>query len=972
MAMATGNPESVGLSHFVSGDVIARSQDGSERILKTGDAIYATDTIITRTGGTVHFKFRDGPVIEVVPGRVFSLADFIEHRGWEWQGEPGIEEIQELLVSDQQDPSQELPATASGPLDDPEEPVDDELTLEDIENLPPPTAGPQDDGGFQGNSTQDNPTILPFDIRQVIPETQAVDTGVGAQFGQTGDQTGGAVVTGGNPSDIIISTGDSDTGAVTEDEDPDEDGLLETGGTLTVVDADGDGAFNTTPTFTSSTNPDGTNNAASLGTLTITTGGAWNYQVDNQDSRVQGLGEGETLVEVFTVATADGSDTETITVTINGTNDGAVITGADRGTVTEDGDSDQDPNTAQSISGDLNHTDIDRNNDDDEFREVSTPTTTTSGLGSYTVTGAGVWNYVLANDNPAVQALGADDSTTDTFTVIAEDGTEQVVTITINGTNDAAVITGADRGTVTEDGDSDQDPNTAQSISGDLNHTDIDRNNDDDEFREVSTPTTTTSGLGSYTVTGAGVWNYVLANDNPAVQALGADDSTTDTFTVIAEDGTEQVVTITINGTNDAAVITGADRGTVTEDGDSDQDPNTAQSISGDLNHTDIDRNNDDDEFREVSTPTTTTSGLGSYTVTGAGVWNYVLANDNPAVQALGADDSTTDTFTVIAEDGTEQVVTITINGTNDAAVITGADRGTVTEDGDSDQDPNTAQSISGDLNHTDIDRNNDDDEFREVSTPTTTTSGLGSYTVTGAGVWNYVLANDNPAVQALGADDSTTDTFTVIAEDGTEQVVTITINGTNDAAVITGADRGTVTEDGDSDQDPNTAQSISGDLNHTDIDRNNDDDEFREVSTPTTTTSGLGSYTVTGAGVWNYVLANDNPAVQALGADDSTTDTFTVIAEDGTEQVVTITINGTNDAAVITGADRGTVTEDGDSDQDPNTAQSISGDLNHTDIDRNNDDDEFREVSTPDHHDQWSGQLHRDRRGRLELRAGQ
>ena len=40
-------------------------------------------------------------------------------------------------------------------------------------------------------------------------------------------------------------------------------------------------------------------------------------------------------------------------------------------------------------------------------------------------------------------------------------------------------------------------------------------------------------------------------------------------------------------------------------------------------------------------------------------------------------------------------------------------------------------------------------------------------------------------------------------------------------------------------------------------------------------------------------------------------TDTFTVATIDGTEQVVTITITGANDAPVVTGAvDTGTVTE--------------------------------------------------------------
>ena len=57
----------------------------------------------------------------------------------------------------------------------------------------------------------------------------------------------------------------------------------------------------------------------------------------------------------------------------------------------------------------------------------------------------------------------------------------------------------------------------------------------------------------------------------------------------------------------------------------------------------------------------------------------------------------------------------------------------------------------------------------------------------------------------------------------------------------------------------------------------------------------------MTAGGVWTYTLNNAMPTVQALNAGGTLTDTFTVTAVDGTPQVVTITINGTNDAAVIT-----------------------------------------------------------------------
>ena len=188
-------------------------------------------------------------------------------------------------------------------------------------------------------------------------------------------------------------------------------------------------------------------------------------------------------------------------------------------------------------------------------------------------------------------------------------------------------------------------------------------------------------------------------------------------------------------------------------------------------------------------------SGFSTYTVTAAGVWTYTLDNTNAAVQALNVGQTLTDTFTATTVDGTAQLVTITINGTNDAAVISGATSGSVTEAGGvANATPGTPVA-TGDLNSTDVD--NTADAWTAVGTATASTNGYGSYTLTAAGVWTYTLDNGNAAVQALNVGQTLTDTFTVTTVDGTAQLVTITINGTNDAAVISGPVSGAVTEAG-------------------------------------------------------------------------------------------------------------------------------------------------------------------------------
>ncbi|MER0107151.1 VCBS domain-containing protein [Aeromonas dhakensis] len=94
-----------------------------------------------------------------------------------------------------------------------------------------------------------------------------------------------------------------------------------------------------------------TASAGALGSLSITEGGTWTYNVDN--SKVQYLGEGETKVETFVVESVDGT-THTVTITITGVNDAAVITGTDTGGVTED-----ESNPTLTETGTLTVSDVD-------------------------------------------------------------------------------------------------------------------------------------------------------------------------------------------------------------------------------------------------------------------------------------------------------------------------------------------------------------------------------------------------------------------------------------------------------------------------------------------------------------------------------------------------------------------------------------------------------------------------------------
>ncbi|MBF4247857.1 hypothetical protein EA004_23200, partial [Vibrio anguillarum] len=102
--------------------------------------------------------------------------------------------------------------------------------------------------------------------------------------------------------------------------------------------------------------------------------------------------------------------------------------------------------------------------------------------------------------------------------------------------------------------------------------------------------------------------------------------------------------------------------------------------------------------------------------------------------------------------------------------------------------------------------------------------------------------------VDALNVDSTPlTETFTVKSADGTEQQVTITINGANDGAKITGDDSGSVTEDAAD----NTA---TGTLLASDVD--NTDNVFQAQ---TDAAGQYGTFSVDANGKWTYVLDNSN-----------------------------------------------------------------------------------------------------------------
>ncbi|PQO38693.1 hypothetical protein C5Y96_02080 [Blastopirellula marina] len=339
---------------------------------------------------------------------------------------------------------------------------------------------------------------------------------------------------------------------------------------------------------------------------------------------------------------------------------------------------------------------------------------------------------------------------------------------------------------------------------------------------------------------------------------LPAGQSTTVSFDYQIEDvagaTSTATVAITITGNNDAATIGGTLTGTTDED--------TATAITGTATVSDVDTGED------AFTPQASTAGTyGTFTIDASGNWIYTL---NPAsVQDLPTGSSAQENFNIASFDGTTSQVAITITGNNDAATIGGTLTGTTDED--------TATAITGTATVSDVDTG------ESSFTPQASTAGTyGTFAIDASGNWTYTL---NPAsVQDLPAGSSAQENFNIASFDGTTSQVAITITGNNDAATIGGTLTGTTDED--------TATAITGTATVSDVDTG------ESSFTPQASTAGTyGTFAIDASGNWSFTL---NPAsVQDLSIGDHVDESFTVTTIDGTEEMISIRIDGVNDLAI-------------------------------------------------------------------------
>lgn len=706
----------------------------------------------------------------------------------------------------------------------------------------------------------------------------------------------------------------------------------------------------------------------------------------------QYLAAGETATDTFTytVTDSDGDvQTATVTVTVTGSNDAPTL-----GVVVSEGAATED--VVASASGAIAFADVDLS----DSHSVSSEANGEGYLGTFSTsvaddstgdgTGSVTWNFAV--DDSAIQHLSAGEILTQTYTVTVDDGNggtvSQTVTVTITGSNDAPLITSAEgTGGVSEtnpvvapnaastpislESESNDTFGTAQVIDRGLFRIAPNANLTDASDPSVSIQGSVAApgaqdvfridlaagelltldidfaagygsgqfpgypanfGLDSFVFIYDADGNLLNFNDDAPVGAGGGGSlASQDSFLQFVSQTGGAFYIVVKNWDGGGAQSSGPYTLQVSVDSQ-----NLQLTDSGTITFADVDLA----DGHTVSVVARGDGFLGDLTASlsdastgdgaGAVAWNFSVAN--AAVQFLAAGETRTQTYTVSIDDGqggvATQDVTITITGENDGPVISSAfSLGQVVE--------GLTGSVSGTITFDDVDLI----DGHEVSAVAEGEGYLGSFTAVvndsatgeGSGEITWTFEASDAELAYLAAGQSLLQRYVVTIDDGnggtTQQLVNVTIVGTNDAPIITSAiASGATAEDG--------VVTASGAISFSDLD-------LRDGHTVTSTAAAAGYFgafsatmTDNGAGdgegsvAWSFTV--DNGAIQHLAAGEVLTQTYMVLVDDGNggtvSQSIDVTITGSNDAPVVQG-----VTADASEDGAPVTgafsADDVDGD---------------------------------------------
>lgn len=276
--------------------------------------------------------------------------------------------------------------------------------------------------------------------------------------------------------------------------------------------------------------------------------------------------------------------------------------------------------------------------------------------------------------------------------------------------------------------------------------------------------------------------------------------------------------------------------------------------------------------------PQTIDSEYGQLITHDDGTWSYTLNNQHTDIQALSAGTAIEDTISLTSNSGQKIELSMTINGSNDQAVITGQKQATidalpVNEAGDS------HSSIRGQLNVSDKDTG----EAR-FDTNFDIKGSFGTAQINALGEWSYTLDNTSDAVQGLLSGEKIFDLFSVKTLDGTKQLIQVSIQGVDDKPLLSGKNVAIL----DLETDLNTQGNLI--VNDPDFGQS----AFQAFSN-IQSSLGYGSAEIDAQGNWSFSLDSEFTSSNVIDEGQTRIDSFEVFTVDGTSQTIHIPIQGSD-----------------------------------------------------------------------------
>ncbi|MCX5936935.1 MAG: VCBS domain-containing protein, partial [Cyanobium sp. LacPavin_0920_WC12_MAG_62_9] len=429
--------------------------------------------------------------------------------------------------------------------------------------------------------TLDNTLAATQALKEGQTVTQSYSARVTDDFGAYLDQSVTVTISGTNDVPVVTNGAAALAGTVVEAGNNDDGsvvaGTSSISGTLSASDVDS-GA---TRTWSIAGTPSTTYGAIAIDAST----GVWTYSLDNSKTATQALKEGQAVTQSFTARVTDDFNAyvdQTITVTINGTNDVPVVTSTEAaraGTVVEAGHNDNGTIFAgtSSISGTLSASDAD-SGATRTWSLTGTPSTTYGTIALNASTG--VWSYTLDNTLSATQALKKGQTVTQSYNARVTDefgaSVDQSITVTISGSNDAPTLTAVS--TLAGAIEDSFKEITFADLATAADAADIDSTNLGFQIAEVSSGElqkwnpTANAAVGAWEAVVAGSTLLAAGEKLQWKGAADANGSALNAFSVKVWDGavasaTAVQVTINVAAVNDAPrVVSVTQSGSVTED----------------------------------------------------------------------------------------------------------------------------------------------------------------------------------------------------------------------------------------------------------------------------------------------------------------------------------------------------------------------------------------------------------------------